>query len=1348
MCLYLEDQGVTDETKKATKIKIALGDEGIRRILASGLSEADQADPKKIWSLIETEVDATTKINFRVHRLEFSSYTQKPDESLSQYLSRLREKATKCEFEPAELNERLIEMVILSTPYEDFRKELLTKPKGHEISIVLERGREYEAIAASTASLKTLSGNTATNMDAIRRQNNSQKQQQNPQNPCKNCGLSHPPRSCPAYNDRCSACKSIGHWKRMCRKTNGGKNIQGNNNRQNQQDTYRQPHKHTNVQRQHEVNVEEDPSADSTLMYMPSFSMITIANLGVATNREAFTKLIAKHINPPVYGPIDLKVDTGSGGNTLPLRTYKQMFGETPTSQILTPEPAVKLTSYSGDNIPCLGSLTLSIRKPSNPTFTHEKFYVVDVSGPAILGLPSCRKLGVVEINVNEINETAEPTSQTGPIRSIEQLKMLFPAQFDQIGNFKEPATLHLKNDAIPFCDPPRKVSIHLSPRIKAELDKMEKDGIIRRVTEHTDWCSSLVYVTKPDGSLRVCLDPKRLNQNLRRCPHKIPTLEEINPIFSKAEVFSKLDAKAGYWSIPLHEESQLLTTFRTPFGRYCWKRLPFGLNVSQDIFQARMDCLLEDLPGVVGIADDVVICGQNQAEHDRNLIAFMKRATQHGLSLNSKKCSISKPEINFFGTRYTNKGTTPDLSKINDLHNMPSPSSKEELQKFLGLMTYLSPYIPHYSAQSQRIRDLTKEDVPFQWEEDHEMVYQHLKKQISPDSTLSYYNPSQTVTLEVDASQKGLGAALIQNDKVIAFASKTLTPTQANYSNIEREALGLVHGVQRFHTYLYGREFEAVTDHKPLVNIWEKPLTSAPPRLQRLFLKLQGYDMTLKYKEGKSLILSDTLSRLPNPQNDREIPLDARVDGMDIGNTDDLSIDLLNFGPQILNEIREGSDKDPVLRTLKHTIIEGWPKDIKSCHTDIRPFFSYRECLAVEDGIIFKGRQVIIPKEVRSRILKQLHQSHQGINKTQALARECVFWPNISRDIQDTVRACGSCQKYQPQQSQGEPINHDIPPMPWFKIGSDLFQVNQKVYLVVVDYFTKFPIVTELNNLSSASVTNHLKSLCSVFGCPKILVSDNGPQYTGTAMRDFTQSWGIEHITSSPHYPQSNGLAERTVGTCKGIIKKCLETGEDINRAMLHLRATPIDNKTPSPAELIFGRRIATDLPSRYDPNPEHIATRNHLQGRGAPTQKEHRYTELQPEQPVRIFDKASHTWTPGNIVNKTTEPQSYIVETQNGAHLRRNRNHLRPVPLNPSPCDPKTPTKGTASAPKPWRPTNPEQIGHSPPHDNPNNEPEHQPPVEAKNQSPPPIKSPGNSKTTSSGRTVKSPHRLIAEI
>jgi hypothetical protein len=298
---------------------------------------------------------------------------------------------------------------------------------------------------------------------------------------------------------------------------------------------------------------------------------------------------------------------------------------------------------------------------------------------------------------------------------------------------------------------------------------------------------------------------------------------KRLIPKFNGAKFFSKFDAKAGYWGVRLEEESQLFTTFRTPFGRYCFIRLPFGLNISQDVFQQRMDEILEGLEGCICIADDICIVGSTEEEHDQRVIKLMERAKSQGLVFNSTKCAIKKMKVSFFGNVYTPEGIIPDPVKVKDIQQMPKPSSKDELQRFLGMMTYMGSFIPNLSAKSSCLRDLIKKDVPFIWDEQYQHAFDNLKNAITARS-LAYYDVYKPLTLEVDASMKGLGACLTQNGKIVACASKTLSKTQANYSNIERETLAVLHGIERFNTYLYGRHFSVISDHKPLEVIFSKP--------------------------------------------------------------------------------------------------------------------------------------------------------------------------------------------------------------------------------------------------------------------------------------------------------------------------------------------------------------------------------------------------------------------------------------------------------------------------------------------------------------------------------------------
>ena len=221
--------------------------------------------------------------------------------------------------------------------------------------------------------------------------------------------------------------------------------------------------------------------------------------------------------------PLKLKIDTGASGNTLTLQTFRNLYGKRDPSKVITPVKNTKLTAYNGQKIPCYGSLDLELSHKSK--LTKAKFYVVDVEGPCIIGLPTCEKLKLVTINCNEINTT--------DVSSVESLKQAYPGQFDTLGDFQGPAQLHTSLGAEPSIDPPRKCSVHPEEQLKGELEKMVKQGVIRKVKEHTDWCSSLAYSEKKDGSLRICIDPQKLNAALKRCPHKIPTLEEINPKFT-----------------------------------------------------------------------------------------------------------------------------------------------------------------------------------------------------------------------------------------------------------------------------------------------------------------------------------------------------------------------------------------------------------------------------------------------------------------------------------------------------------------------------------------------------------------------------------------------------------------------------------------------------------------------------------------------------------------------------------------------------------------------------------------------------------------------------------------------
>ena len=241
---------------------------------------------------------------------------------------------------------------------------------------------------------------------------------------------------------------------------------------------------------------------------------------------------------------------------------------------------------------------------------------------------------------------------------------------------------------------------------------------MIKKVNEPTDWVNAIACSRKKNGALRICLDPKPLNKCIKRTHHKTPTLEEISYKLAGAKDFTKRDAKHGYWAILLDEESSLLTCFNTPFSRYRYLRCPFGLKMSQDIYQQKMDQILEDCDGTIGISDDVCIYGKTIEEHDRRLRKTIDTARKYGLVFNKEKCKIRQKQIKFYGLIWDENGSHPDPEKCDKIKSKPTPTNREELQQFLGMIQYLSPFIPKLSSKTAPLRSLLKKDTEYQWNE------------------------------------------------------------------------------------------------------------------------------------------------------------------------------------------------------------------------------------------------------------------------------------------------------------------------------------------------------------------------------------------------------------------------------------------------------------------------------------------------------------------------------------------------------------------------------------------------------------------------------------------------------
>jgi len=351
-------------------------------------------------------------------------------------------------------------------------------------------------------------------------------------------------------------------------------------------------------------------------------------------------------------------------------------------------------------------------------------------------------------------------------------------------------------------------------------------------------------------------------------------------------------------------------------------------------------------------------------------------------------------------------------------------------------------------------------------------------------------------------------------------------------------------------------------------------------------------------------------------------------------------------------------------------TIINGWPDTIQEVSEAIRSFWSFRDELSVEDGIVFKDDRVVIPQSLQQETMRQLHAAHQGVEKTRLGARASVYWQGISKDIEKLTSQCPICQEHQKNQVPETLNPHEIPTQPWEVLGVDFFAVDNTQHILVADYFSKFFLCRKLpNDYTCKTTIAVLKQIFAEHGIPKTLKSDNGPQFSAKPFQEFAKEWCFDHVTSSPIYPKSNGFIERQVQTVKQALIKAKQDGSDPDLTLLCLRTTPISPKIPSPSELITGRKPRGNLPTRHTGNPTDDLVREKLQHR-QDTQKSYHDTKakdlppLTPGQHVRFQDQLSSKWKDAVIKEKCQEPRSYIVETPTGRTLRRNRVNIRSLP------------------------------------------------------------------------------------
>ncbi|BHF62582.1 hypothetical protein SprV_0200556400 [Sparganum proliferum] len=518
----------------------------------------------------------------------------------------------------------------------------------------------------------------------------------------------------------------------------------------------------------------------------------------------------------------------------------------------------------------------------------------------------------------------------------------------------------------------------------------------------------------------------------------------------------------------------------------------------------------------------------------------------------------------------------------------MPAPKNVSQLRSFLGLISYYSSFLPSLHDVRAPLNRLLQKDAPWCWSPDCEKAFAQLKSMLSSDLLLTHYDPTLPIVVAADASNHGVGAVISHtfpdgSEKAIMHASRTLTPAEKNYGQIEKEALALVFAVKKFHKLLYGRHFTLLTDHKPLLSIFGSkkgiPVYSAS-RLQRWATILLGYDFDIRYCRTTDFGQADALSRLISNQQEPEEDTVIAAISIEDDVRRQLS-DAIRGIPVTAADIRHATEQDPVLRQAITYVQTCWPTTALA--GDLRQLFLRRASLSVVDSCLMFADRVVIPSSLRPTVLRQFHAAHPGTSRMKSIARSFAYWPGIDGDIDDLVRRCSRCQQAAKMPPRQPPVPWEPPERPWSRVHIDFAgPLNGVSYLILVDAYSKWPKIAPLNPTTASATIACLRRIFSQHRLPEVLVSDNGSQFTSSSFEDFCRQHNIQHLRLPPYHPQSNGQAERFVYTFKRALLKARGEGttDEIVQALLFSYRTKPNPASPgglSPAEALMGRKLRT---------------------------------------------------------------------------------------------------------------------------------------------------------------------------
>lgn len=1013
-------------------------------------------------------------------RYKFKQCMQREGEDIKTFCARMKGLSTHCNF-GTELSKHLRDQFVCGTRSSSTKEKLLRSGKDLTFDKAVEIASAMETAHRDSTSMNQLLQESSS-MNVIKERKAHHKASGKKQtdssdsnyDSCKHCGKNnHISSRCRYKNYKCNNCGLKGHLASICRRKK--ENSFNENKKGNKYN------KDKNVEKQNYIEKE---------IFDKSFNFEDDLNYFDSTGDDKV--FVTVKIDKK---PVKFEIDSGSPITAISSEFYEENF----KANYELKETNRKFKSYINQSMIPLGVFDVNV------TYKH-KSNMLDVmvmpngSNP-IMGRKWLRILGI-------LNDKTSVGNNTLLINKIDE-KVLFEKYAcvftEKLGKYKlKKMPIFLKPDTKPVFKKAIPVPYAIKPKVDAEIDRLLKEGVIVPV-QSSEWATPIVIAHKKNGQIRICGNYKiTVNPHINIDRHPIPRVQDMHAKMQGCSFQTKLDFSQAYHQIELDQKAREILTINTHRGLFQYIRAPFGPASVPGWFQREMDQLLGNMEGVTVYFDDVRVSGMTQAEHDERLLTVLEKLKFAGITVSKEKAEICKPSIKFLGTEINADGFRASKDKVEAITNIARPRNKKELQSFLGMMNYHSKFIKNYADIVKPLYELLKKSTDFTWSKNCENAFTTAKERLKSREVLMFYSTHLPVKLTCDASPTGLGAVIAhvlpdKTEKPIAYASRILTPAEKNYSQLDREALSIVYAVKYFHQYLFGREFELLTDHKPLIYIFGDrkgiPQMSAS-RVQRWAIILMNYNFKIKHIPGKNNCTADCLSRLINAKKYKESD-----------NFNDSDYNHLNFISQNVNvilatEVEKETNQDMVLKVVKNFIINGWPNQVSD---DIKIYKQRKHELNIENGCIMWGHRLVIPSSLRENLLKELHQAHTGIVRMKMLARSYIWWPKIDQEIESITKKCELCLENAPNPPKSHLHVWEWPEKPNERIHIDfLGPIENKMYVAIIDAHSKWADIREMSKITAEATIEIVKDYICTWGLPLLIVSDNGPAFIADAFKKF----------------------------------------------------------------------------------------------------------------------------------------------------------------------------------------------------------------------------------------------------